>query len=838
LPPGALMRLGTVRLRHAGSDVAFSKDGKQVISCGCDGELRFWDTATGKLLKCKQLGGTPLLADAEDVALSANGERAAIVERFGAVRVFDTKSGKEIGRQKVEKRSFGSPTFAPDGRVLALQNEDGQGEHVLEILSSTDSFQRGRTLDGMVRSAIAFTADGKRLAALMDVDEDEDQLRIFDTATGKLLCCVESQEYPPRPALAFAPDGKTLAAGDTRRGQVHLFDAATLKEKSLLTAPPRVANGVLEWLVYSPDGRCLAGAYRDRDDESGASGIVIWNLSGAKEARCLPERAGDRARLLFAADGATLACYDDDGEIRLWDVASGRQCDRGQGHREPVGALAISPDGQILATGDTGPTVRLWEAATGKPLAVLAGDNNGTHACLFSPIGREMITAGASGVLQVWDVRARKEIRRFQLTWAARNSLMLLAAGLSLDGQRVSAIASVSEDYTARLTVWDAAIGRQQLQRRHSLLFELRRINDGIEDKRSDDPVILLPYAALAPDGECAAADRNSRVDLVDIRTNSRLATLPKDARAPLIYSPDSRLVAATIFHKRDGREQAKGLSLIETASGAEVARLDIGAVTHTVFTPDGRQLVCTDEKSLKVFDVFTGERLHQRTWPQGIVDRRGESKVCSLTVLRNGRAATGMREGDILLWDLAAATWPKRPQPRDPDLKEQEALWSDLAGDARTAYRAVVRLTDAPARTVLFLSERLRPMSRDSKGIEKLLADLQSDRFEARVAAAEGLSRMRYRAGPRMRRVLENKPSLELRLRLEDILAQPNPTPAQALRMLRAIAVLERIGTPEARRILEKLAGGMAAPETRAAQAALQRLKYRDAWTKGRSLP
>lgn len=66
------------------------------------------------------------------------------------------------------------------------------------------------------------------------------------------------------------------------------------------------------------------------------------------------------------------------------------------------------------------------------------------------------------------------------------------------------------------------------------------------------------------------------------------------------------------------------------------------------------------------------------------------------------------------------------------------------------------------------------------------------------------------------------------MRRRIEVILSEPKWAPPLSLRTLRAIAVLERIGTPEARRILEKLAGGAAAPETREAQKSLQRLKCR----------
>ena len=124
------------------------------------------------------------------------------------------------------------------------------------------------------------------------------------------------------------------------------------------------------------------------------------------------------------------------------------------------------------------------------------------------------------------------------------------------------------------------------------------------------------------------------------------------------------------------------------------------------------------------------------------------------------------------------------------------------------------------------FLKDHLQPVTLDVKRVEELLADLDGDAFETREAASRELARMRYRAEPMLRRALEGKPSLETRRRLQAILAEPNRPPREDLRRLRALAVLERLGTPEARRILEKLASGAAARETREAQAALQRLQ------------
>jgi hypothetical protein len=214
--------------------------------------------------------------------------------------------------------------------------------------------------------------------------------------------------------------------------------------------------------------------------------------------------------------------------------------------------------------------------------------------------------------------------------------------------------------------------------------------------------------------------------------------------------------------------------------------------------------------------------------WPESVRDGRGDAKISSLAVLPGGRAVTGMTEGDILIWDLAAPTWPVPKPVGDSNRQKLDALWSDLAGDARKAHHAVRTLADAPAQTTPFLGVHLQPVRVDGKRIEGLLADLDGNEFTAREAAERELTELGDRAEPMLRQALEGKPSLELRRRLQAILAGPKRLSANSLRTLRAIAVLERIGTPETRRILEKLSGGAASRETQEAKASLQRLTHR----------
>src|SRR5262249_25701095 len=132
--------------------------------------------------------------------------------------------------------------------------------------------------------------------------------------------------------------------------------------------------------------------------------------------------------------------------------------------------------------------------------------------------------------------------------------------------------------------------------------------------------------------------------------------------------------------------------------------------------------------------------------------------------------------------------------------------------------------------RTVLFLSERLRPVKEDAERIRRLVADLDSEQFAVREAARRALEQLGSEAEVELQKALENKTSVELRKRLGGLLAGPRIVRSpDVARQIRAVQVLEWIASREARRHLEALAGGApAARLTREAKASLQRLNGR----------
>jgi len=191
---------------------------------------------------------------------------------------------------------------------------------------------------------------------------------------------------------------------------------------------------------------------------------------------------------------------------------------------------------------------------------------------------------------------------------------------------------------------------------------------------------------------------------------------------------------------------------------------------------------------------------------------------------------ATGGTDGALLLWD-GRGRWDRRPLPV-AELSEEELvkLWSDLSGpDSGRAYQAMRRLLPAPRQAVSLLRKHIRTVTAaELRQMAQLIADLDNKSFQVRQRAAAQLERLGEVAEPLVRAALEGGPSLEARRRLEQLLPKVTNILASPARLgnARALEVLDRLGTAEARRLLEELARG--APEdwvTQEASASVRRL-------------
>jgi hypothetical protein len=270
---------------------------------------------------------------------------------------------------------------------------------------------------------------------------------------------------------------------------------------------------------------------------------------------------------------------------------------------------------------------------------------------------------------------------------------------------------------------------------------------------------------------------------------------------------------------------------VVETATGQQRQHIRLDKILQAwgwtgppngAFTLGGECLLIGDAAAGVCFiDPLTGELLHRRQVHRGNVSR--------MVFSPSGRfLATVAGDATILVWNAADFLRPARPKPLKLLDAELSSLWDDLASaDAPKAALAMRQLTRAGEPALNLLRERLPPakaVTVDAKRLKQWLDDLDDESFETRRRAEAEIEKLGEAARPALQKAADGQPSLHVRRTIDRLTAKLDSP--QLARPARSVEVLEFIGTPAARDLLEKLAKG--APEARLtieAQASLARL-------------
>jgi RNA polymerase sigma factor (sigma-70 family) len=804
LPADAVARLGTLRFRHGGviQDLYFGPDGKTLVSCGGWDGLRFWDAGTGR--EIQRFAGQERAVHA---ALSPDNKRLAVTIRTNnptdePVEIRDFATGALLHR--CGRVGGGSPRllFSPNSKTLATFSWQPQidlfdplrGEHL-------------RTLEGHtgIVWSLAFSADGKTLISA----GDDRTIRFWDVGTGRQTRQIKHENRIGD--IALSPDGKLLALIDTIKQEypggaswhadrrVRLWDAATGAELRQLTMPdqqilPDVSAGFRS-LCFAPDGKTLL--------TGGLDGVLrIWDPATGRELKHFAGFAGSPVALTFAPDGKSIALVDGSSTIRRIRLEDGEDVKTWPGHHSAVSSLALTPDGQSIVTAGYDGTLRFWEPATGRELRRRAAALDFNKGSLLLADASGYFTMGPDHLVRVHDLASGEQ----RAILRGHDGRFLFA--LSPDHKL---LASATADNVIRLLDPDTGEVRRTLTKANGYVQGMSFSSDG--------RILVVPVVdGTVTVWDAATGERRREFTAVNGRTPPGASYMSYTTA----LSPDGRLLAFGLQGRKSGN-----LPVVKTSTGEEVIRFitEDGACQMT-FSPDGKSLAWAGWREGTVYlgEIATGGVRKRFSGHRG--------RVVSLAFSPDGKTLiSGSEDTTALVWDLTGRFEPKG-RLTDDDLKR---AWDTLAQhDAAAGYRAIQALAADPERSIPFLRTRLKPAPAvPEEHLKRWIAQLGSDQFAQREKAARELEKQGEAALHSLRQALEERPALEIRRRLEQIIEKAErgewtPSPEQ-LRIRRALGVLERAGTPEARRVLETLAeGAPGAWLTLDAKAALTRLAKR----------
>jgi WD40 repeat protein len=629
------------------SGVAWSADGRTVVTAGRDGGLAAWDAASGEskgrlavgpdavqqLVAARQapvgvattesgkavlwtvdpesgaLGQRAVLADSgiNDVAISDDGQVVAGAREAGPVGIWGAR-GQEGAAVEWDTDGARSVALSASGTTLLIGTTAG-------ALAGPLRSGRPVLVSSYPGSTVQLSVDGS--VALAAADTGEATLRRLDEG--------QQVDLPTAFEAALDPTGERALVGQVD-GQVALVSPGAQPDWLLGRGTPAVSLG------FSSDGRLVAAAKLDGT-------ITVWQAAGATPLTELRGSSASTLRIAFSPDGRQLASGDGDGTVRVWSLPEQPlQLPLTAGMPSVVAtSAAFSPDGETVLTADRGGLARIWDSHNGteKPAndqctvlplgphclaaAALSAHYSPLTRAVYSPDGRLVATSSDRGRIVVMDQATTEAFGRSP----------------DIDG-RVSDIA-FSHDSRQLATADDGGAVRIIEATTGRVLTRL-----GVEE--SD--VWAVTFAPGS--GAVLAADSDGLIRRWDLTPDPapRILLDAGDAVFDLAVEPSGRLAAAAT---------GSGLVVLDPNDGHRVRSLGghSGFVTAAAFSPDGRLLFSGGKDgTVRAWDVATGDEVAVLRVPGG--------DVTGLDVDRTGqRIAVSSGDGNAYVFDCEICAAP-----------------------------------------------------------------------------------------------------------------------------------------------------------------------------------
>ena len=405
--------------------LAFTPDGKRLVSCSYDGTVKVWDVTSGQVIRTL----TGHRGRISSLALSPAGQLVASGGADQTVRIWDVDSGEALHIFSGHGNYVDCLTFASDERRLI----SGGYDQTLRVWDVTS----GRPLHTTVGhnasvSCVVFSPDGQQIAS----GGYDWKVRLWQAQTGRIER-VLSQQSNWIWCVAYSHQGDMLASASYD----HSVCLWNVENGNLL----HELNGHQAWvtaLAFEPTGNLLVSGGLDRT-------LRFWNTEIGRPARAPIQTSNYVWSLAISPDGRYLAVGGYDHFVTIYDNETGRELSRLAGHRNFVWSLDFGPDSRLLVTGSYDQTVRVWDVEAGTCLQTLTGHSGWVESVAFDPTGTFVASASYDKTVCIWEYRTGKLHLRLD-----GHTSMVGAVAFSPDGGR---IASGSADESVK--IWDVNSG-------------------------------------------------------------------------------------------------------------------------------------------------------------------------------------------------------------------------------------------------------------------------------------------------------------------------------------------------------------------------------------------
>jgi len=765
-----------------------------------------------------------------------------VLRRFGTVR-FRTGDG------------ILSLAYSPNGKILA---SGGRNDPVR--LWDAESGELLRRLNEPFVWALAFSPDGKYLATA----GANKIVRLWDAGTGKEIVQMKGHKATVK-SLAFSNDGKVLASGSDDN-TVRLWNVADGTEVAVYSGHTLGVNAV----KLSPDSKYLASGSTDRTIrvvELGNKTTVLHTPAAVTAIAYLPDRN-------------TLIAAGDDGFLRIWDIATGRELRRWKGHDNSITHVLLGQDGNTLATAGLDKTVRLWDVAKGTLIRKIVRNAGDGDAMALSPDSNQVAVGGLNNTIRRWDTTTGKP-----LGGPVPPEGAVTAVACSSDGKLAAAGFT-----TNQVVLFDLASGKERTRlvcgpEDAEVLLAFSEGGKTLATASTPDTIILWNVAtgkerlrmkgeggeirclACSPDGlKMAAAYTTDRsLHIWETSANNvvhKVLPMPRGVWA-LAYSLDSKQLAVA----------SDDVLVVHQTGSYQVIR-QFNKLNDTIaclaFAPDCRTLAAgTFAGTIGLFDLSVpkGQTEVQRRVLEGhrgvvnalswsingrcLVSAGFDNTVCLWEFVNglpiaswhghNGEATavafhpsgrtvlSGSRDTTLLLWDVMGFSPGGKLPQKQLDVAALDVLWRELGSNNNLKGNEALWTLVSAKDSASYLSRKVFLV--DPQKIKQYLLDLNSNTFKVREKAFAALASYERWIEGILKETSKDPPSEEVRQRVAVLLQRLASRDAvtleqERLRARRVIEILEQTATPAARELLRGLAAGAAEDDLRAmAQAVLERV-------------